>query len=46
MRFGLFKILPANYSVQIIYFIYVMYKQDFTLNNQQELICDKTQPSN
>ena len=31
--------------LQIIYSIYI-YKQDLALNNQQDLICHKTQPNN
>ena len=37
--------LPTNYSfTNHIYLIY-MHKQDLALNNVQELICYKTQPT-
>ena len=44
MSLGSFKNVINKMYLQIIYLIY-MYKEDLALNNQQWLICHKTQPT-
>ena len=44
MNSGSFKILCKKIFIYKSYILY-MYKQDLTLNNQQQLICYKTQPT-
>ena len=50
MSYGLFKMLPTNYSfTNHIYLTCVcvcVYKLDLALNNLQGLICHKIQPIN
>ena len=47
IRSGFFFLEIATYKV-FVYKLYMInrYKSDLALNNQQELICYKTQPSN
>ena len=46
MRFDLFKMLFPKQLFTKHLFVICMYEQEFALNNLQELICHKTQPTN
>ena len=43
---GSYKLFPVNKSFTNHIYLTCMYKQDLALNNLQELLCRKTQPTN